>query len=333
MAHLSAPSFFNHIDLAFPPAERLGALTRLYHSPHQSLYGLHVTFVGRRPANREIDRVLRECTALAAAHDARFNIHADASFLPSAATDPAAGQTLDIYGRSHFLCFDCKTGAIGLRRIPGTRDPAPDPCLPDGDGAGEAGTPDIDDATEDMLTEVTEAIWYGFDSPAEIDAMIEVEDEEGAGFDVQTVKAAVAETLASKRRAEAGWPETTDCDRLDRAFARLHEEGILALQCAGNTMGDGMRWVNEQLADPRTADGQYTGFCFFHSQDIDRALDGEGLQLAFGPVNSDEEKDAVAVGQRVCHALRQAGLEPDWNGSADVRIGLPRLRWQRRTPG
>ena len=46
--------------------------------------------------------------------------------------------------------------------------------------------------TEDMLIDVTEAIWYGFDSPAEIDAMIDSNAEEGAGFDVQKVKAIAA---------------------------------------------------------------------------------------------------------------------------------------------
>lgn len=333
MANTPVPSFFKHIDLAFPPAERMGAQTRLHHSPRQRLYGLHVTFVGRRPTNVEIDRVLRECTALAAAHDARFDIFADAEFLPSASTDPNASQTLNIYGRSHFLCFDCKTGVIGLRRIPGTRDPAPDPCLPDGEEAGGDDTQDRDEATEDMLADVTEAIWYGFDSPAEIDAMINQQAEDGGGFDVRAVKAFVAETLAKKRRAEAGWPETTDCDRLDRAFDRLHGQGILALQCAGSTLDDGMQWVNDQLAHESVADGQYTGFCFFHSQDIDHALDGDGLCLAFGPIDSDEEKDAVSVGHRVCEALRHEGLETLWNGSVETRIGLPRFCWQRRTPG
>lgn len=332
MTDTPPPSFFKDIDLAFPPAERMGAQTRLYHSPHQSLYGLNVIFIGQRPANKEVDRVLRECTALAAAHDASFDIFADAEFLPSASTDLNAAQPLNIYGRSHYLCFDCKTGVIGLRHIPGTRNPAPDPCLPDGDEIGESDEADLDDDTEDMLTDVTEAIWHGFDSPAEIDAMIDRDAESGAGFDVQTVKAITAETLAKKRRAEAAWPQTTDCDRLDRAFDRLHEQGILALQCAGNTLDDGMEWVNEQLAHESVADGQYTGFCFFHSQDIDHALDGDGLQLAFGPVDSDEEKDAVAVGHQVCQTLHQEGLATLWNGSADVRIGLPGFCWQRRTP-
>ncbi|MDP1684143.1 hypothetical protein [Hydrogenophaga sp.] len=332
MTDTPPPSFFKFIDLAFPPAERMGAKTQLYHSPHQSLYGLRVIFMGRRPANAEIDRVLRECTALAAAHDANFDIFASAELLPDACTDLNASQVLNIHGRSHFLCFDCKTGVIGLRRIPGTRDPAPDPCLPDGDEPGEPDEADLDDGTEDMLTDVAEAIWYGFDSPAEIDAMIDSAAEEGAGFDVQKVKAITAEALAKKRRAEAGWPETTDCDRLDRAFARLHERGILALQCAGNTLDDGMQWVNEQLADERVDDGQYIGFCFFHSQDIDRALDGEGLYLAFGPVDSDEDKDAMAVGHKVCEALRHEGLQTPWNGSVETRIDLPGFCWQRRTP-
>lgn len=87
--------------------------------------------------------------------------------------------------------------------------------------------------------------------------------------------------------------------------------------------------------DDSVPDDRYHGYCFFHSQDIDRALDEEGLLLAFGHVDRGEakEEDHIAVGQTICEALRQAGLTVDWDGSPDHRIDVPQLRWQRRTPG
>lgn len=190
---------------------------------------------------------------------------------------------------------------------------------------------DIDNATEDMLVDVESAIWYGFDSPAEIDAMID--RDAGAGFDIDRVKAIAAETLAKKRIAEAQWPQTTDCDKLDRAFARLHEQGICALHCTGDTQDDGFEAVSDALEEEGVAEDRYHGYCFYYSQDIDHALEEEGLLLAYGDIDRNDKKACIAVGQLICEALRQEGLEVDWDGSTKQRIGLPQLRWQRRTPG
>lgn len=194
---------------------------------------------------------------------------------------------------------------------------------------------DLDDATEDMLADVESAIWYGFDSPEEIEAMIDSDAAAGHGFDIDKVKAVATETLAKKRIAEAGWPQTTDCDKLDRAFARLNEQGICALHCAGDTQDDGIEAVREVLADESIPEDRYHGYCFYYSQDIDRALDEQGLLLAFGHADRSEAKKAehVAVAQAICEALRQEGLTVDWDGSTKRRMVMPNFHWQRRTPG
>jgi hypothetical protein len=54
--------------------------------------------------------------------------------------------------------------------------------------------------------------------------------------------------------------------------------------------------------------------------------------VAFGSTVSDDDEDFVRVGQMVCDALGQAGLRTAWSGTANARIDLPALRWQRRTP-
>ena len=330
MTDAAQPSIFGHMQLAFPPAERIGARVELYRSPHQNLYGLNVTFVARQPEHEELDRVLRECAKLAAAHDDSIDIFVEARFLPSASTDPAHYQTLDPYGRSHFLCYDAKSRRIGLRRI-GKKGLVDDQGIADKGGEDDRG--DMDDATEDMVAEVEGRIWYGFDSPGDIDALIDQRAAAGDGFDVDKVKAFALATLAKKRAAEAGWAQTTDCDKLDRVFARLQAQGICALQYAGNTADDGYEAVSDAINAEGVPEDRYMGYCFFHSQDIDQALEGKGLLLAFGYLDSDDAKDAIPVGRTICEALRQEGFETDWNGSPKRRIGVPKLRWQRRTPG
>ena len=192
-----------------------------------------------------------------------------------------------------------------------------------------------DEATDDMAAQVENWIWYGFHSDDEIDALIEEGAVAGDGFDVAAVKAFAVSTFAKKRTTETTWPQTTDCDKLDRAFLRLNEQGICALHCTGDTQDDGFEAVVAALSEDGIPEDRYHGYCFYFSQDIDRALDEEGLLLAFGHLGRSEVKDSehVAVGQLVCEALRQEGLEVAWSGSTKHRIALPRLNWQRRTPG
>lgn len=197
----------------------------------------------------------------------------------------------------------------------------------------DAGLPDeADPATHDMRELVRQWVWSGYDSAAALAERIDHSASAGEGFDVERIKAFAAALLDSKRAAEAAWPDETDCDRLDRAFADLDALGICALQCAGDTLSDGF----EAVADVINADGvpqdRYSGFCFFHSQDLDRALDGEGLALAFGHIDSQAAADFIAVGRKVCEVLAQHGLQTAWDGSDKRRIQLPHIRWQRRTP-
>jgi hypothetical protein len=329
MTDAASPSLFKAIDLPFPPAERIGARVEYHHSPHQGLYGLNVYFVGLQPEQETIDRVLRECTALAAAHDGGIDIFVDAYLLPDERSDLEKRKTLNPYGRNHFLCFDAALGEIGLRRMGGKH--FVDPRDIDFDADIEE---DSDDATDTMLECVENWVWYGFHSVDELDAQIDGDAEDGDGFDVVRVKAFAVAMLSKKRATEAGWPLHTDCDRLDKAFDRLRAQGICALHFpeSGYTLQQGHGAVADEIHAEGVPEDRYVGFCFYHAQDIDRALEDEGLMLAFGSTVSDEDEDFVQIGRMVCEAFQQEGLQTEWDGTANSRIRLPGLRWQRRTP-
>ena len=186
-------SFITAVDLSFPPAERVGAEVEYFHYlPHEKQYVVNVYFIGPHPEPETIDRVLRECLALAAAHDGRFNIHASAYLLPQAGADKDGRQEVQPYKMGHFLCFDAALRQIGVRRYgkkhfeqkwvitdvtaAGTGDnetyldrpvhPLHDSYLPD---EGES-----TDATEDMRVQVLEWVWYGYYTAAAILTVYEV---------------------------------------------------------------------------------------------------------------------------------------------------------------
>jgi hypothetical protein len=153
-----------------------------------------------------------------------------------------------------------------------------------------------------------------------LDDIMEDNVDEGA------MRAAISAEFTKKAAAERSWPKETDCDRLDRAFERLDATGICAIQNAGYTMSEGYAEVAEAIASRGRT---YTGYVFFHGQDVERAVDGHGLTLAFGDVSDDTSK-TVAVGKRVAAALAEAGFKTDWDGTADTRINIDHIDWKRR---
>jgi hypothetical protein len=144
----------------------------------------------------------------------------------------------------------------------------------------------------------------------------------------EAASALAAEAIAAQLAEQESWPETTDNDRLDAAFAALETAGVVARQhfsCCGTC---GAREIVDEM-DRATKEGRpVRGYTFFHVQDTEHAVEGESLYLSYGAVGGD--KDAgVAIGQEVVAALSDSGLHPDWNGRHANRIGLPMV-WQRR---
>jgi hypothetical protein len=138
--------------------------------------------------------------------------------------------------------------------------------------------------------------------------------------------------LEDARRAEmASWPKVTDCDRLDAAFAELQSAGLIAEQNYWCCQSCGYSDARATIKQARKAGGAVPrGYVFYHEQDTDNALHGGGLFLAYG---SSEGRDAAcrAVAAEVIKALKDHGLEPEWDGKLSSRIFLP-LDWKRRTP-
>lgn len=165
----------------------------------------------------------------------------------------------------------------------------------------------------------------GFHTHDDIEQMVDDIIEEDV--DADEMKSLIGPKLRAKLREERSWPAVTDCDRLDQVFYALHEQGICALANAGYTMSDGYSDVSEAVAD--APDGHYTGFCFYHGQDVERAIEGEGVMLAFGDLGDDAAR-SVQVGQVIVDALKLAGFQADWDGTTQTRINLPVFDWKRR---
>ena len=149
-------------------------------------------------------------------------------------------------------------------------------------------------------------------------------------LDTNDVVSALDAQFAAYEEEKLAYPATTDCDRLDAAFARINERGVIAIQNAGYTQSDGYDDVGETYSQHANKES-ILGYCFYHGQDLERAINGDGLYFAFGPVDpANEQTIGLNVGNIVREELESAGLPVDWNGTFENRLKVPRLNWQKR---
>ena len=101
----------------------------------------------------------------------------------------------------------------------------------------------------------------------------------------QEVEAAVAAAIRELESEKASWPAITDCDKLDAVFEALNEQGIVSIQNAGYTQSDGYSDVMEMHGDSDDPTSNI-GYCFFHQQDLERALAGSRPVFGLWPNRS-----------------------------------------------
>lgn len=184
--------------------------------------------------------------------------------------------------------------------------------------------------SSDALHEIDGLVRGGFEKR---DRIIEIMCEEmyaPGELDEAEVIAAVDAALAALARDKTTWPETTDCDRLDSVFAALNARGIIALQNAGLTQSDGYYDVRQSYNERADRD-TVIGYCFYHGQDLEGAVRGEGLYLAFGPIDAKkEETEGPRIGAMIVEELARAGFAVTWNSTFNQRILIPAIDWKRR---
>jgi len=128
----------------------------------------------------------------------------------------------------------------------------------------------------------------------------------------------------TERTAVRAMPRPDPCinGSLDAAFAELDRIGIVALQAAGFTQSDG--WYDVTVAAERR--GGARGGCFYHEQDLERGIRGEGLMLGFGALGGGDD---VEIGHAIVSTLRAHGVETIWNETKEQRIAVPPFVWYR----
>ncbi|MGL4511466.1 MAG: DUF6891 domain-containing protein [Lacipirellulaceae bacterium] len=185
------------------------------------------------------------------------------------------------------------------------------------------------DAEETAREYVERYVRYGFYRPADVEEIVG-DDVLGGELPRTRVRALVKAEVARQKAEQESWPEVTDCDRLDQAFAALRAEGILPVHNAGMTPSEGIAEMSEQYHAAGGKKSGIVGYCFYHRQDMEEALKYHRLGIAYGDIDGDDRR-GEEVGQRVRGALEAAGLRVAWTGSIRDKLEITDFRWQRRT--
>jgi len=142
------------------------------------------------------------------------------------------------------------------------------------------------------------------------------------------IETTLTEVINEHRHEQATWPTTTDCDRLDAAFAELDSLGILARQNYEDTLTSGCAAIRSEI-EKEQSNRKIKGYVFFHEQDTEAAVKYDGPVLAWGAV--EESEDAWReIANEIIAVLRRHGFECDWPGQTNCRISINKMRWQRR---
>lgn len=168
-------------------------------------------------------------------------------------------------------------------------------------------------------------VWSGFYDANRVNEMLDdiLEDD----VDETDMRALINREFSEKRKQERKWPDTTDCDRLDAAFDELNSKLIIAIHNAGYTTSDGHEDVSE--VHSKMPPGTCRGYCFYHGQDVERAVACDGIFLAFGDMKNTEE-GKLELAEIIKTTLQSHGLFVEWDGDTNKRISIPRMIWQRK---
>ncbi len=168
-------------------------------------------------------------------------------------------------------------------------------------------------------------VWSGFFDKDDANRFLDdiLEDD----VDEEKMRLLIDKEFRDKAKEELQWPKVTDCDRLDNVFSDLNKEMIVAIQNTGYETSDGHQEVGE--IHSKSPKETYRGYCFYHGQDLERAVAGDGIMLAFGDMK-DTEDGKMKVAEIIIRTLIKHGFEHEWNGKVSMRINIPKIDWKRR---
>jgi hypothetical protein len=167
----------------------------------------------------------------------------------------------------------------------------------------------MDERRTEALDSIRYHVWSGLYTADEVFDNVEEDVFASDGDHGTWLRRAIRREFGEKRAAERGWPEATECDRLDRVFEVLREKGVLARHRCGLTQQDGLDVTLDLYGEAGGERSGLAGYCFYTLQDMEGAMWGDrGLWLAFGSFSGAGEDADRPTQPRQVASLRKSLL-------------------------
>ncbi|ATP40483.1 hypothetical protein CSE16_10730 [Solibacillus sp. R5-41] len=118
--------------------------------------------------------------------------------------------------------------------------------------------------------------------------------------------------------------------KLDLAFDNMEKRGVVTKHCAGYTLSDGFDDCNEYATECYEKGEKIVGCCFYTMQDLEHIFHDDTTVLYFAFGNYFDKPTAEEIGQIIVEELEITGFSIKWNGSADERIAITNLVWDKK---
>ena len=184
---------------------------------------------------------------------------------------------------------------------------------------------DIAELRQDILEELQ----FGFENKEQIIQRVRGYYKNTDDEFVRILSDLYDEVISEWLDEQKNWPEVTDCDRLDRAFAAMERHGIVAQQYFSCCQRDGHADIYDELKRARSHGVEVKGYAFYSEADADAAMKYGRLNIAFGDVDFSKI-GTLEIGKIVAEALRKEGFDVKWPEDPAKRIHISKINWQRR---
>lgn len=185
-----------------------------------------------------------------------------------------------------------------------------------------------------ILENIQEDVSIGFYSHEDIyERVWDLFTYDGFTIEPSWLSSVVSNEMKLHENRSLEWSESTDFQKLVKAFNSLRKLGVVSLHHAGFTKQDGDYDCCVLLEELSDLGYLLKGYCFYNEQDITAVNDNMGtLHIGFYSKESNEQ-EAIIIGQLIIKELQAVGFETSWNNSVDQRIAINNFLWQKTYDG
>lgn len=182
---------------------------------------------------------------------------------------------------------------------------------------------------DEAIEQLEKDILFGFENAEELVESISEMFYDEDDFDENWLRSEIEIRLLKHKTESLAWQKPTDFEKLVNAFDELNKERIVSLHKAGYTRQDGQDDCKEIIEELDKIGISAKGYCFYHTQDLERAIGEERmLFIGFDSFNGEDEL-AKEVAEQIIEVLKKHKFNVKWNGSLQTRIEILDLNWQK----